>query len=55
MLPNTVRRSTRHLSTAAAARGPLAGVRVIELEGLAAAPLCGQLLASFGADVVRVE
>ena len=34
---------------------PLDGVRVLELEGLAAAPLCGMLLADFGADVVRVD
>eukprot|EP00936_MAST-01D_sp_MAST-1D-sp1_P001557 g1557.t1 len=41
-------------STCAGA-APLDGVRVIELEGLAAAPLCGMLLADFGADVVRVD
>ena len=35
--------------------GPLAGVRVLELEGLAASPLCGHLLRAFGADVVRVD
>lgn len=34
--------------------GPLAGVRVVELAGLGAAPFCGMLLADFGADVVRV-
>ena len=38
-----------------AAEAPLHGTRVLELEGLAAAPLCGMLLADFGADVVRVD
>ena len=35
--------------------GPLAGVRVIELAGLGAAPYVGMMLADMGADVVRVE
>lgn len=35
-------------------RGPLAGLRVIELAGLGPAPFCGMLLADLGADVVRV-
>ena len=34
---------------------PLAGVRVIELSGLAIAPFCGCILADWGADVVRVD
>ena len=34
---------------------PLAGVRVLELGQLIAGPTCGALLASFGADVVKVE
>lgn len=33
----------------------LAGVRVIELAGLAPAPLCGMILADFGAKVIRVD
>ena len=33
---------------------PLAGIRVVELEGLAPGPYCGMILADFGADVVRV-
>nr|XP_019937338.1 PREDICTED: alpha-methylacyl-CoA racemase [Paralichthys olivaceus] len=33
----------------------LAGVRVIELAGLAPAPFCGMILADFGAKVVRVD
>lgn len=33
----------------------LRGVRVLELAGLAPAPLCGMILADFGAQVVRVD
>ncbi|HXC51253.1 MAG TPA: CaiB/BaiF CoA-transferase family protein [Candidatus Limnocylindrales bacterium] len=35
--------------------GPLSGIRVIEMAGLAPAPYAGMLLADFGADVVRVD
>ncbi|XP_053264893.1 alpha-methylacyl-CoA racemase [Podarcis raffonei] len=33
----------------------LRGVRVLEMAGLAPAPLCGLILADFGAEVVRVD
>lgn len=33
----------------------LAGVRVIEMAGLAPAPFCGLILADFGARVIRVD
>lgn len=33
----------------------LAGVRVLELAGLAPAPFCGMILADFGASVIRVD
>ncbi|XP_012735245.1 alpha-methylacyl-CoA racemase [Fundulus heteroclitus] len=33
----------------------LAGVKVIELAGLAPAPFCGMILADFGAKVIRVD
>jgi alpha-methylacyl-CoA racemase len=38
-----------------ASRGPLAGVRVVELAGIGPAPFACLLLAELGADVVRVE
>ncbi len=37
------------------ARGPLAGVRVIELGGIGPGPYAGMLLADMGADVIRVD
>ncbi|KAM4808758.1 alpha-methylacyl-CoA racemase [Rhinophrynus dorsalis] len=33
----------------------LAGIRVLELAGLAPAPFCGMILADFGAKVIRVD
>jgi alpha-methylacyl-CoA racemase len=35
--------------------GPLAGLKVLELAGIGAAPFAGMLLADLGADVVRVD
>lgn len=35
--------------------GVLAGVRIVEFEGLGPAPFCGMLLADLGADVVLIE
>src|SRR5580692_2530997 len=36
-------------------RGPLSGLRVVEMGQLIAGPFCGQLLGDLGADVVKVE
>jgi formyl-CoA transferase len=35
--------------------GPLSGVTLIELGQLIAGPFCGQLMADYGADVIKVE
>lgn len=34
--------------------GPLAGIRVVEFEGIGPAPYCAMLLSDLGADVVRI-
>ena len=36
-------------------RGPLAGMKVVELAHIMAGPVCGMMLADMGADVVKVE
>ncbi|WP_405904152.1 CoA transferase [Streptomyces sp. NBC_00656] len=39
----------------AAARGPLAGVRVIELGGIGPAPFCAMVLGDLGAEIIRID
>ncbi|NDV85440.1 CoA transferase [Aurantimonas aggregata] len=39
----------------AAAKGPLEGMKVVELAHIMAGPVCGMMLADMGADVVKVE
>lgn len=35
--------------------GPLAGLKIIEVTGLGAAPYCGMMLADMGAEVIRID
>jgi len=39
----------------ASRKGPLAGLRVVEFEGIGPAPFAAMLLADLGADIVRIE
>jgi len=47
--------TTRLDSPAAEARGPLAGLRVIEFAGIGPGPFAAMLLSDMGADIVRID
>ncbi|GAA1461611.1 CaiB/BaiF CoA transferase family protein [Williamsia maris] len=47
--------TTAHDTPPPTATGPLADLRVVEMGQLLAGPFCGQLLADFGAEVIKLE
>jgi len=42
-------------TNAPGARGPLAGIRVVEFAGIGPGPFCGMMLADMGAELIRID
>lgn len=42
-------------AAAEAARGPLSGIRIVELGGIGPTLFCGMLLSELGADIIRID
>jgi formyl-CoA transferase len=53
-MPSTIDRQAAE-APSAARQGPLRDIRVIEMGQLLAGPFCGQILADFGAEVIKLE